>query len=190
MILFMQGYCDDFSGCTIASKLEKKITVFSSLVYTLFGVESISHKKTERGRKVVHIGWEIDLDNGYLDELGVPIGTISLSRRNLLKLLHGFFSLPSDFLLSRDKLERLASWMARYSSVVLPQLKPYSAILFKEISGRKSNMSRCISNEAINATIVIFPWQFTRPLFHLLDMKPSIMLNFDASLNGLGVRLF
>ena len=75
-------------------------------------------KKTEFGRCIVHIGWSIDLDDGPVGKDVLPVGTIVMPRRSLLKMLHGFFSLPAVFRLDRNQIERFASWTSRYSGVV------------------------------------------------------------------------
>ena len=196
---FLLGYVDDFSGCCLEKEVDAFILLFTKFVELLFGENSVAAKKTEFGRCVVHIGWSIDLDDGPLDRNGLPVGTIAMSRRNLLKMLHGFFSLPVDFRIDRNRIEKLASWMSRYSGVVFPQLRPFASILFREIAGLNRNVVKVLSLDAINAILVwrsflclfvLFPCDFTRPLSHLSPKSSVVAIEFDASLRGLGIRLF
>jgi hypothetical protein len=198
-IPYLLGYVDDFSGCCLQRDVQLKINKFKLFVEILFGKGSIADKKTTFGRKVVHIGWLIDLDKGPINPDGIPTGTVTMSRRNLLKLLHGFFSIPADFIMDRNEIEKFASWMSRYSCVVFPQLHPFSSILFKEIAGLKRNVPKKLSDDAVNAILiwrcflcllVLLPDDFCRPLVHFKDIDPSIVLNFDASYKGIGIRLF
>ena len=197
-VRFCKGYVDDFSMMCIEEEVLWYIKIFCESAELLLGKGCIADEKTVFGRKIVHIGWCIDLDGGPRMN-GDPVGTVSMSRRNLLKLLFGFFSIPLDYRLDRNSIEKLASWMGRYSGVVFPQLRPFSSVLFKEISGLSRNIVKQLSSEVIDAIkiwrsflclMVMFPSQFERPLYHLQAVNPSIVLNFDASWFGLGIRFF
>jgi len=102
---FVLGYCDDFSGVALASQVHQKTDVFTQLIEELLGPGAVNRKKTETGRKVVHTGWELDLDGGACDESGLPAGCTSLSQRNLRKVVQGFFSLPPDLTMKGTELK-------------------------------------------------------------------------------------
>jgi hypothetical protein len=89
--------------------------------------------------------------------------------------------------------------MSRYSGLVFPQLRPFASILFLEIAGLKRNVVKVLSDDAKNAIVVwrsflclfvLYPINFTRPLYHLTPKVAVVALEFDASLRGLGIRLF
>jgi len=200
-VRFTRGYCDDFSGVTVSSRVDEEVDVFTALVERLLGSGAVNRKKTEKGRKVVLIGWEFDLDGGSDSGVYGPMGSISLSDRNLLKTAHGFFSLPASLDLERSRIERLASWMSRYSALVFPQLRPFAAELFSDIRGLKRSIVKSLSAGAKNATLVwraftclltLQPRVYRRSLAQILTFasSPKVKVNFDASLRGLGIRLF
>jgi len=184
------GYVDDFGGVCLESDVHNVLNTFRSIVCGLLGPGSVNEKKTVWGRKLVFIGWEFDLDGGP---------SISLSDRNLRKVLFGIFSVPSNWSLRRSEIERLGSWASRYFSIVFPQLRPFASILFREIRGLNRDVFKVLSEasrsviliwRAFMCMLVIRPAVYRRQLSQLVPSAPSIYVSFDASLTGLGVRLF
>jgi hypothetical protein len=184
------GYVDDFGGACLERDVIRVIDKFCTIVEGLLGPGSVNLKKTIWGRKIVFIGWEFDLDGGP---------SISLSDRNLRKVLHGIFSIPSDWKLRRSVIERLGSWASRYFSIVFPQLRPFASLLYQEIHGLDRDIWKVLSEScrcvvviwrAFMCMLIIRPLVFRRQLYQLLPPAPSIYVSFDASLTGLGVRLF
>jgi len=199
-IRFLEAYVDDFTGVTLRSRVAMEAVKLKDLCQTLLGEETVNEEKTVLDvKKIDIIGWEFNLEGGIVDLDGQRTGTVNISFRNLKKILHGFLSLPADWSMSRNHIERLASWMSRYSGVVLPQLRPFSAELFSEICGLNRNIQKRLGIGAQNAiwvwrsflcASVQNPEKYVRSLTQLLVNKPSVLVNFDASLNGLGIRLF
>ena len=62
---------------------------------------------------------------------------ISIARRNLLKVLHGFFSFDAMKHVQVRHLLKLASWASRYSTV-LRVLTPFSTALYTQIAGLRN----------------------------------------------------
>ena len=184
------GYVDDFGGACLERDVSNVITTFYDVVEGLLGPGSVNAKKTIWGRKIVFIGWEFDLDGGP---------SISLSDRNLRKVLHGIFSIPSNWTLRRSHIERLGSWASRYFAVVFPQLRPFASLLFREIHGLDRDVLKELS-EASRFVILIWrafmcmlvsrPLVYRRQLYQLIPCAPSIYVSFDASLTGIGIRMF
>jgi len=78
-------------------------------------------------------------------------------------------------------------------------LRPFSAELFSEIRGLDRNIEKNLGESAQNAIwiwrsflclSVLQPEDYVRLLPQLLTSRPSVLVNFDASLVGLGIRLF
>jgi hypothetical protein len=198
-ILFILGYVDDFSSITLHSQVAHNLSLFKSLAVGLLGKGCINDEKDEKGEVIVHIGWEFNLKGGPLGISGRPVGTVSLSNRYLSKVVFVFFNIPIDWKLRRDDIERLASHMVRISSIVFLQLRPYAAILFNEIRGLKRNIEKSLGVETINAILIwrafllaihLRPQKYSRNFPDIIMSEPIIYANFDASLEGLGIRLF
>jgi hypothetical protein len=81
-------------------------------------------------------------------------------------------------------------------------MKPYSSDLYKAISGRKRNTSVNLVTDAPGAMRCIQMWRsflcllvtnggdFQRPISSFSTDAPSIVLEYDASLTGIGVIIF
>ena len=97
-LLFVLGYVDDFTGITLEELSPKECATFVDICERMLGGGAVNLGKTIPAcRKLVVIGWEIDLDGGEFCADGHAAGTISMSPRNLRKIFHGFFSVPADW---------------------------------------------------------------------------------------------
>jgi hypothetical protein len=198
-ILFILGYVDDFSSVTLNSKVKKELLAFKKLAEGLLGEGCINEKKYEVGKKLIHIGWEFDLEGGSIGITGRPVGSLFLSRRYQLKVLFVLFNIDISWKLSREMIERIASHMIRVSSHIYPQLRPYATILFAEIHGLNRNIikeihqvttSSIIIWRAFILALILQPNIYKRDFSQIIEKKPIIYANFDASLRGVGIRLF
>jgi hypothetical protein len=73
-------------------------------------------KKNEFGTRLKVIGYDIDMD--------LQLATVS--RKNLLRALHGFLTVDLDQKVSVLFLQKLASWGSRYSYIC-----PYFKLFFE-----------------------------------------------------------
>ena len=116
-------YVDDLMGVSIKRDLEHDLQEAKRICCGLLGPDAVEDKKTESGRVLDWIGWEINLDRL----------TVSVSRRNFLKCLYGFASVNEGRPVPVRTLEKLASWSSRYSAICR-HMKPYRSDLYKAVS--------------------------------------------------------
>ena len=98
-------------------------------------------------------------------------------------------------------LEKLASWSSRYATVCR-QMKPFSSELYRTVKGRYRNVSINLRTEAPGAIRCIKMWrsllcllsthggEYQRPFSTFSQSAPSIVLEYDASLSGIGVIIY
>jgi hypothetical protein len=75
-------YVDDIVGVCMASDVTEDLRRTREICVNLLGPTSVADDKTECSRRMEVIGYVIDLDARRM----------SISRKNLLAALHGFFS--------------------------------------------------------------------------------------------------
>ena len=194
------GYVDDFFGEALRRHMAATQEAFRVVVTGLFGPAINNVDKEEAGAAIDALGWRLDNSRGRVSERSSqPCGTVSISRRNLLKALFHFTICPDDFRLSRTQIERLASYMMRYSDMVSAEWRPLAHILFRELKNLRRDSPKHVGPAAIMAIKI---W---RALFcaaavdeHVLGRDfidlavavrlPTRVLTFDGSLYGSGVR--
>ena len=141
-------HIDDFLGCHLSSNVVSVMSVKCFLEELLGPGSSNVVKRVLGVRKVVTIGWEFDLDGGPVDDMGRTVGTLNLSAKNLDKFMSALATTSLSGGTSRDCIERLASYMSRYSGVVLPQLRQFAGELYCFIHGLKRNILKPLSRGA------------------------------------------
>ena len=155
----------------------------------LLGPDSVEDKKTEFGRRIDIIGWVIDLD----------LRSVSIARHhNFLKTFYGFMAVEEEQPVAVKTMEKLASWASRYG-MVCTAMKPFAKDLYAEISG-KSRRSTIILGEHAKRCVRL--WRsclvalelkrekFSRPLSALREKPVEWLVEYDASLGGVGLVLF
>lgn len=182
----LEQYVDDFMAVSLTANVPQDMEIVGDFVVNLLGPNALNTKKDVVGRQIVWIGWGINLDTMR----------VTVSRKNLLKCIHGFFFLDVDKVVSVKEIEKLASWSSRYS-LVLRSLKPLSTILHYEHSGLvKRNARKLLSKEAILVVwiwrsflvlIAVHPVIYSRPILSFKTCPSYFRVEFDASLTGLGI---
>jgi hypothetical protein len=178
-------YVDDVCGVSRDEFLDLDMERSKEVITSLTGPKSIALHKDRIGRNIDWIGWGIDVD----------LKVVNVSKKNLLKCLHGFFSIDLEGNVYIKTIERWASWCSRYS-IILPVLKPLSLTLHGEHAGMVNRMaSKKLSAEA---KLVCWIW---RAFFILIALKPEVAarpimsfkafdsrfrVEYDASLQGIG----
>lgn len=182
----IEQYVDDIMAVSISSNVMNDMKIVGEFVENLLGPHSLNIKKDIIGRQIDWIGWGINLESMM----------VTISRKNLLKCIHGFFSVDVEKALSIKAIEKLASWSSRYS-LIFQTLKPLSATLHCEHSGfRKRNIRKLLSEDAILVVwiwrsflvlLAIHPDRYSRPIFSFKSKPTTFFVEFDASLEGLGI---
>ena len=181
-------YVDDLMGCCGLSEIQHDQDQARWVCNTLLGPDAVEEKKTFQGTILEWIGWSFD----------ASALTISIGERNFLRTLHGFLSVTETEPVSVREVQRLASWASRYG-LICRALRPFTMDLFGAIRGY-TNMSTCIDlPEAARRAIMLWrcalvtlgcdPLRFARPLHTLAEKAPSLQIEYDASLTGLGMIL-
>ena len=181
-------YVDDLMGCCGLSELSHDQDQARWVCNTLLGPGAVEEKKTFQGSILEWIGWSFDAST-----LSVAIG-----ERNFLRTLHGFMAVDETSPVSVQEIQRLASWASRYG-LICRALRPFTMDLFGAIRGY-INMNALISlPDAARRAIMMWRCalvtlgcdqsRFARPLHTLALREPSLLIEYDASLTGLGIVL-
>ena len=132
------------------------------------------------------LGWVFDLDSR----------TVFIAEHNFLKTLYGFFMVDTSSKVSIKTMETLASWASRYSEM---------SRLMKPFVNSLHAFSKGFSNRNISLPVPenvkqdINMWRtylcatylneakLARPLESFRDSEPDVVIQYDASLGGIGV---
>lgn len=183
------SYVDDSMGVCLKSQLHHDICTICEVVELLLGPDAVEWKKWYFGRKLVMIGWKVDLDSRM----------VSLSHKNLMKVAYGFTVTDLEKPVTVRWVTKLASWSSRYTQI-LRALHPCTVSLFAQIAGMQ-NMEATMEWKE-DARVAVLIWRAALVLLHLYEKEYSLPLEFfrvliltyeveyDASLKGLGFLLF
>jgi hypothetical protein len=177
-------YVDDLMGVSDLGHILSDLQAAREVCTGLLGEDAVEDRKTEYGRTIDWIGWQLDLDTRR----------VSISRRNFLRTLYGFMLVDENQPVKVRTIHRLASWSARYGAICRG-LKPFTTELFNAVKGRVNEealVSLLPSQRFVvdlwRSSLVLLeldPEGFSRPLESVLPREASILLKFDASLTGL-----
>jgi hypothetical protein len=173
------------------------LTIDSSTTVTictsLLGENAVADNKTEKTsatlRRLDAIGYTLDL----------ALQTVTLTRRNLLKTLYAFYSINTSAKVPLAALQRAASLASRYSAI-LPELLPFSRALHQNARGMRNRRARVTLSEEAKLSIelwrtilcaVAFDEQrLARRFLDFVPREATAVIQFDASLQGLGLLLY
>jgi hypothetical protein len=181
-------YVDDIIIITRKGNVNFDIDVTNKVCCNLLGDNAIEQKKTEFGRKIVAIGYEFDLDKGL----------VTLSQRNIHRTLYAFMSVDFEKSIKVSTMQKLASLASRCSKINV-YMKPYVMTLYREYAGRGQHTSFTISSPArhviwffriLLGLTAICPERFSRSLISFRSVIPTIIIEFDASLQGIGILYY
>jgi hypothetical protein len=151
----------------------------------LLGPLAVAHDKDECGRRLEWIGWDICLDSR----------SVTLSERNLLKMVHVFFSFELSAGVCHTHVLRMASLASRLAPLC-PFLKPFTRALHEDAShfspsavGALRHLSTTARNDVAvwRTFLVIFkfcPRLLARPLETFRPCGPRFSIAYDASLSA------
>jgi hypothetical protein len=151
------------------------------------GPGSVALDKLEIGRQLDIVGWHFDLD----------LRSVSFTERAIhkLKLVYGFFSVDVD---RPDEFE-VSAKVSFVDKPVFIYSPTSSAALHAETAGMvNTNVSKSIGKTAQNAIMVwrvmlcmlsFKPEKFARSFDSFWVVSMTVLLEYDASLMGFGLRL-
>lgn len=184
-----QMYVDDVIGVCMASHLDKDLVDCADICTRLLGPDAVAQDKTEQGTRLDIIGYVVDLHSKR----------VSIARKNFLNTLYGFLRVDLNKQITLKDAQRLASWASRYGQICRA-MRPFCSAL-NNLTANRHNRHVLIqlTNES---KIAIRLWRamlylieydevrFTRPLATFDDTSPSHVVEFDASLTGVGILLY
>lgn len=100
-------YVDDIIGVCLAKDLDSEVQCAKTVCTKLLGPTAVAEEKTETGTRLDVLGYVLDL----------TLKLVSISRKNFLNAVYGFFTTSLDDKISIQTAEKLASWGSRYSKI-------------------------------------------------------------------------
>ena len=182
----VEMYVDDIIGICFEEDIAEDIVRAKKVCTDLLGSSAVAEDKTEWGRRLDIIGFTVDLD----------LMRVTISRKNFLNTLFGFMSVDVEEPISLRGAQRLASWGSRYGSICRA-MRPFSGALHRMAAGRTARMSTFPVND--QAKLAIRLWRtmlvlvrfdeerYSRPMQSFVTGMPEYIVEFDASLNGVGI---
>ena len=188
-------YVDDIMGVCFEKDLAAEQHSAFDLCTRLLGPRAIAEDKTESGRKLVWIGYLVDLDKQL----------VNLSPRNFRKCFYSFFTVVVDgsAKVPVKTLERLASLAERYSDLY-PHMRPFQRALY-ECHKAQRGLSEHISvdmeahPEAVRS---IRMWRvmlcaaalnedrFAMSFQSFMPKSAEYVVEFDGCLSGVGILAY
>ena len=138
---------------------------------------------------MVALGWQVDLRSRR----------VTLSYKNFLKIVYGFYSVDLSTKLKVRMVNKLASWSSRYTQI-LRALQPCTVSLYSQIAGMKNMEAAMVLHDDTRTAIML--WRATLLLLYLFEdvyalpidkfrcRRVSYDVEYDASLLGLGYLLY
>ena len=186
----LQGSCkmyvDDIIGVCLAKDLDSEVHCAKTVCINLLGPTAIAEDKTETGTRLDVLGYVLDL----------KLKLVSISRKNFLNAVYGFFTTNLNDKISIQTAEKLASWGSRYSKICTA-MRPFCGALHRATAGRKcrhalfvlpDEAQRAIRGWRAMLYLVSFDEQrYTRRMNSFQPESWEYIVEFDASLTGAGV---
>lgn len=178
-------YVDDAIAVCLSKQLSSNIFKCDAVFTNLLGPEAVAHAKTESGRMIDAIGFSINLITWR----------VSVSEKNLARALVGFLRAAPDGMTHRREMERLASWSSRYGEINL-YIKSVTRLLYSSYIGRKEGVKFKLKPQEWRALRVVRMLLamtagdstiFSRPIDSFREKTAAVVVEFDASLSGVGV---
>ena len=181
-----QMFCDDVMGVSFSKDVDHDQAVMSDMIIALFCDEdAVAQHKTERGRKLVILGFNVDLDTLVA----------SIDNKNLYNAIYSFMEIREHEIVAFKQMERLASLASRYGTINV-HMNPMVRILYREMKGKHRGRQWRLSNNAkvavwfFRAMLIatnVCDTEFCRPLWSMRNLKSWLYIaEFDACLTGIG----
>ena len=181
-----QMFCDDVMGVCFSKDVSHDQQVLRWLIQTLFNDEgAVAEQKTERGRKLVILGYNVDLDTLVA----------SIDDKNLYNALYFFMELKEHSVVHYKDMEKGASLASRYGTICV-HMNPMVRVLYRELKGKHRGRRWHLSQQAkvaiwfFRAMLVatnVCGTEFCRPLWSMRKLETWLYIaEFDACLTGIG----
>lgn len=188
-------YVDDTIGICLKWHVEEEKARAKALFLGLLGPTAVADHKTQHGRRLDTIGYTPDLCKQRL----------TISRKNFMNTLYGFFSVDLDRKVQVGTVERLASWGSRYA-LICRHMTVFNRAIYSVIYRRnpRDALRRNVAVELTPAArLAIRLWRATLCALHLDESRfarsfasfrrgaiAEITGEFDSSLEGSGNLIY
>ena len=124
-------YVDDIVGICLAKDLDFEIQKAKMVCTSLLGPNARNKKgkeqdKTEKGTRMDVLGYVLDID----------LKLLSISRKNFLNAVYGFFTMELDIKVTLKTAEKQQPWGSRYSKICRA-MRPFCGALHRATAGLK-----------------------------------------------------
>jgi hypothetical protein len=181
-------YSDDILIVTLRKHLEHDSHITDKTCTNLMGPDSVETSKTESGRTLSFIGYDIDLD----------MKLITISERIVLRTMYGFLAVGFSKSIEVKTMQMLASRASRYSKINV-YMKPFVMVLYAEYAGKGDHVSFTMSPRArrvislfrvLLGLTAVNRAKFSRTMSSYGSEVADITIEFDASLFGIGLLYY
>lgn len=182
----VQIYVDDIMGVCKRNDLSHDMDTARIICTGLLGPNAVAEDKSKSGRRLDLIGYVVDLDTKSL----------SIARKNFLNTVYSFYTIDAGENTTLPIAQKLASLASRYS-VIFRHMRPYSSALHQATCGRSNRSSKFKFRpeaqrsirmwRATLALVELNEAQFSRPLNSFRPQAVEFIVEFDASLTGIGL---
>jgi hypothetical protein len=178
-------YVDDILGVCLRKDLDANLAKSKAFLTGLLGPGAVADHKTESGRRLTEIGFDIDLDRQLVE----------ISEGNVAKALVGYLDIAADGRTDRRQMERLASWASRYGEICY-FIRPFNRALYNSYMGHDVGHPFVLSEAEMRAVRIVRllltmtalePFAFCRSLASFSPGSATVLVEFDASLRGIGL---
>jgi hypothetical protein len=120
-------FVDDIMGVCLRRDSATEIARADKLCTGLLGPEAVAQHKTLWGQRLDWIGYAVDSNKQR----------VTISKKNFLNALYGFFTVDIERKVPVRVIERLASWGSRYS-LICRYMRPFNRALYANICRRQT----------------------------------------------------
>lgn len=191
-------YVDDIAACCLRRNLAFNLELITQLCTTLLGRQAIEESKTVVADGAGGRGWKAKII-GF--DWCLKSRRITISLRNVEKTLYGFLNVNVDEPVTMGTMERLGSYASRYAAVIR-MISPFISALYASYAwmGARNPLATVIlgakAKQAIRMIKILLvlahidPEQFARPFRCDIAGLLRFVIEFDASLTGVGFIIF
>jgi hypothetical protein len=191
-------YVDDIATCCLRRNLKFNMALITTICTTLLGRLAIEEKKTVVADGAGGRGW-VNTIIGY--DWCLKRRQITISTKNIERAFHAFLDVDVDGDVTRETMERLASLASRYAAVVR-SLSPFISPLYASYTWMTSRNPLALvklgpkAKQAIRMIKILLvlahidPEHFSRPFKCDIARLIKFVIEFDASLTGIGLIIF
>ena len=122
-------YVDVIVGVCLAKDLDRDVQCVKDVCTSLLGPNAIAEEKTETESRLNVLGYILD----------IRLRLVSISRKNFLYAVYGFFTTNLKEKVTLKTAVKLASWEGRYSKISRA-MRPFCGAMHRATSGHKRTM--------------------------------------------------